>query len=267
MANTRRPDRRADTSRPDAPRPGGRRRAEPARHAARRNGAGRMDAEDRTRRRVRHLLPALLGVTVAYPVTLLHPAAAAAYALLYLTLLALGARVAGVTPRRKQAAVIVACVIVALSVPRVLVPHLLWLEVTEWTLLLVFHVLVFLAIFEYLLEQHEVDRDVIFAGTSLYVLVGDMFVPAAMVVHLLSDRFWATAAYNIPKPVRWQDLVYFSFSTLTSLGYGDVLPRNSAARSLAIAESVLGVLVVALIIGRLVGSAAGKRRWERERGR
>lgn len=216
--------------------------------------------DERTRARVRHLLPALLGVTVAYPITLVHDAAAAIFALLYVALLALGARVAGITERRRRAAVLSAVAIVVLGAVRLTFTGTLPLELAFWTLLFVFHALVFLAIFEYLLDQHDVDRDVIFAGTSLYVLVGDMFVPAAMVVHLLSERFWGTAAYILPEPVRWQDLVYFSFTTLTSLGYGDVLPHNAAAKSLAIAESVLGVLVLALIIGRLVGTAAGKSR-------
>lgn len=43
------------------------------------------------------------------------------------------------------------------------------------------------------------------------------------------------------------------------MGFADVVPRNAAAQSLAIAESALGALVVALIIGRPVGTAAGKR--------
>lgn len=233
--------------------------------AARTNGRVRTvgraitaGTDDRTPVRVRHLLPALLGVTVAYPITLVHDAAATIFALLYVALLALGARVAGITERRRRAAIITAVVIVTLGVVRLVFTGVLALELVFWTMLFAFHIMVFVAIFEYLLKQDVVDRDVIFAGTSLYVLVGDMFVAPAMVVHLLSERFWHTAAYVMPQPVRWQDLVYFSFTTLTSLGYGDVLPRNAAAKSLAIAESVLGVLVLALIIGRLVGTAAGK---------
>jgi hypothetical protein len=216
--------------------------------------------DDRTPVRVRHLLPALLGVTVAYPITLVHDAAATIYALLYVALLALGARVASVTERRRRAAIIIAVIIVVLGIARLVFTGVLAIDLAFWTSLLAFHVMVFAVIFEYLLEQDVVDREVIFAGTSLYVLVGDMFVAPAMIVHLLSERLWHTAAYAMPQPIRWQDLVYFSFTTLTSLGYGDVLPRNAAARSLAIAESVLGVLVLALIIGRLVGTAAGKAR-------
>ncbi len=52
---------------------------------------------------------------------------------------------------------------------------------------------------------------------------------------------------------QWQQLVYFSFVTLATLGYGDVIPLNAWARSLATVEGMVGVLYVALIMGRLIG--------------
>ncbi|MBW3603573.1 MAG: potassium channel family protein [Actinobacteria bacterium] len=104
----------------------------------------------------------------------------------------------------------------------------------------------------------------LFAGTSLYVLAGDLFVPAGMLVNLLSVQLTGAAAYATGGPVQWQDMVYFSFTTLTTLGYGDVTPINSASQSLAVAEALLGVLIVALIIGRLVGAATGEHRRRRQ---
>lgn len=50
-----------------------------------------------------------------------------------------------------------------------------------------------------------------------------------------------------------QQLVYFSFVTLATVGYGDVLAVNAWARSLATFEGMVGVLYVALLMGRLVG--------------
>ena len=51
----------------------------------------------------------------------------------------------------------------------------------------------------------------------------------------------------------WQQLVYFSFVTLATVGYGDVLAVNAWARSLATFEGMVGVLYVALLMGWLVG--------------
>lgn len=212
-----------------------------------------------TRRRVRVLLPALLVVTLAYPVSLLHPAAAIAYALCYVGVLALGARVASVTRRRTVVATAIAGTIALLVVPWALWPDVLWLLLVVYGLLVVFHLLVMVAIGEYLLEAPEVDRDVIFAGTSLYVLAGDLFIPATMLVDTLAVELTGSTAY-VGGPVRWQDMAYFSFTTLTTLGYGDITPAHPVSRALAIAEAILGVLIVALIIGRLVGAAAAARR-------
>lgn len=48
-------------------------------------------------------------------------------------------------------------------------------------------------------------------------------------------------------------MVYFSYSTLTTLGYGDILPHSALAQSLVAVEAMLGLLYIAVIIGRLVG--------------
>ena len=54
--------------------------------------------------------------------------------------------------------------------------------------------------------------------------------------------------------VLWSDLLYFSFTALTTVGYGDITPVTSSVRSLASLESVAGVLYLAIIISKLVGA-------------
>ncbi|MBW3603574.1 MAG: hypothetical protein KY460_01480 [Actinobacteria bacterium] len=95
---------------------------------ARRRSVG---APHTTRRRVRLLLPVLLIVTLAYPVTLVHPVLAVAHALCYVAVLALGARVASVTPRRRYAATAIAGVTALLIVPLLLAPDAVWPAVTS----------------------------------------------------------------------------------------------------------------------------------------
>jgi len=56
----------------------------------------------------------------------------------------------------------------------------------------------------------------------------------------------------------WQTLVYYSYATLTTLGYGDILPATFWARSAASFEAVVGVLYTAVIVARLVGLYAAK---------
>lgn len=207
-----------------------------------------------TRHRVRLLLPALLLVTVAYPVSELHPTAALAYALAYVALLALGARVASVTNGRQVTATVVAGAIALLSVPWVMFPDALWLSLSVYALLVGFHLLVIAAVVKHLYEAPQSNRDVLVAGTSLYVLVGDMFVPAAMIVHLVTVELTGGAAYVADAPIGWQQMAYVSFTTLTTVGRGTLQPATSAAQALAIAEATLGVLIVAVIIARLVAA-------------
>ena len=50
-----------------------------------------------------------------------------------------------------------------------------------------------------------------------------------------------------------QSFIYFSFVTLTTLGYGDITPLTSQARSLSLLEAVFGQIYLAVVIARLVG--------------
>jgi len=53
-------------------------------------------------------------------------------------------------------------------------------------------------------------------------------------------------------------LTYFSFVTLTTLGYGDISPVSPIARSIAILEALTGTLFLAVLISRLVGASMRK---------
>jgi hypothetical protein len=214
-----------------------------------------LEPTDLTRRRVRLLLPALLLVTLAYPASEQHPVAVLAYGFGFVILLALGTRVAGVTRWRRIVAVTIAAAIALLSVPWVMFPEMRWLSLSVYALLVGFHLLVIAAVGTHLLETHGLDRDVLLAGTSLYVLVGDMFVAAAMVVHQVSIDVAGTAAYAADWPITWQRMAYYSFATLTTLGPDGIRPVTSAAQALTIAEAIFGVLIIALIVARLAGAA------------
>jgi len=104
-------------------------------------------------------------------------------------------------------------------------------------------------------------RQVLFAGT----VDGNRLV-GAVCVYLLLGIIWAIlyrwlwvfvpgAFSGIPAVDQnvW-DFVYYSFVTLTTLGYGDVLPQTDVARTLAYLEAVTGVFYVAILVATLVGA-------------
>src|SRR5262249_9508996 len=56
---------------------------------------------------------------------------------------------------------------------------------------------------------------------------------------------------GIEGPLSWVELMYFSFTVLTSTGFGEITPATNMARSLIVIEQVLGVMYVAFLIARL----------------
>ena len=99
--------------------------------------------------------------------------------------------------------------------------------------------------------------------------VGDR-VFGAVVLYLLLGLLWAVAYHVVARlvpgaflghpadAVDLSDWVYFSFVTLTTVGYGDITPFAQGARSLAILEALTGQLYPAVIIARLVSLQASK---------
>jgi len=85
---------------------------------------------------------------------------------------------------------------------------------------------------------------------------------AALCVYLLFAYFWASTYtvidYLKPKsflntPNGFPDLVYFSFVTITTVGYGDIVPLHPLTRALATLEAILGQFYLAVLVARLVG--------------
>jgi hypothetical protein len=73
---------------------------------------------------------------------------------------------------------------------------------------------------------------------------------------MLRPDAFAGAADNEKGIARW---IYFSFVTLTTVGYGDVTPVARAARSLAMLEGLIGQLYPAIILGRLLSLPPSER--------
>jgi prepilin signal peptidase PulO-like enzyme (type II secretory pathway) len=99
-------------------------------------------------------------------------------------------------------------------------------------------------------DQGGVTIHSMFGVLCLYLLIGLIFAVTFGVVHEVSDSDF----FTIENPGR-DDFLYFSFATLTTVGYGDLVAATNLGRSLAITEALLGqiylVTVVALIVGNL----------------
>ena len=109
---------------------------------------------------------------------------------------------------------------------------------------------VMVLIFAFIVRQQRVTRDVIMAAVCGYFLLGLMWSFVYFFVEsILPGSFQFAPNASAAKA----GFLYFSFVTMTTVGYGDMLPLSNAARSLAILEAVMGQLYLAVTIARLVG--------------
>jgi hypothetical protein len=99
--------------------------------------------------------------------------------------------------------------------------------------------------------------ELLFAAVCVYLLLGGVFAVTFGTVETLSPGSFQDIM-TPGKPLAWQQLLYYSYVTIATLGYGDVLPVAPWARSLAILETVAGTLYLATIIARLVGAYANR---------
>ena len=101
--------------------------------------------------------------------------------------------------------------------------------------------------------RNDLKDHPVYGGITAYLLMGMTFA----IIYSLINEFDDSAFHVHDALVRedmlpWGDLLYFSFATLTTLGYGDVTPLNSFARALSVLEAVAGVLYVAVLISQLI---------------
>jgi hypothetical protein len=107
----------------------------------------------------------------------------------------------------------------------------------------------------FVLRGRAVDSERIFAALGVYLLAGIVF---GVAYHVL-DRIWpgslrtGFAEGAEPAAASLGTCIYFSFVTLATLGYGDVVPASELARALATLEAVGAQLYLAVLIARLVG--------------
>ncbi len=106
------------------------------------------------------------------------------------------------------------------------------------------------------IRLERVTGQSIYAALSSYLLIGLMFASFfAALGYLASGPFFSDG-----QPVNGQTLQYFSFTTLTTLGYGDFTAAGNLGRALAVIEALVGQVFLATLVARLVSAYGGVRR-------
>lgn len=116
----------------------------------------------------------------------------------------------------------------------------------------VFHGFAALALMSYVLRDYIITLDELFAIAAVYILLALMWASAyAVVLQLDASAIFINPSNNPKNYVSFADLVYYSMTTLTSTGYGEITPVSPAARALSLLQQWLGVMFVAIVIARL----------------
>jgi voltage-gated potassium channel len=140
-----------------------------------------------------------------------------------------------------------------------------WAVIVSHTSIVVLIAFFAVAILGYVLRSGRVTMDRIFAAVCVYMLIGYAWTFAyALLEEIAPGSFAASTEVGRNDNVaRVMQLRYFSFMTLTTVGYGDVLPRSTTARTMAMLEAVMGQIYLTVLVARLVGlhivHAAGSR--------
>jgi hypothetical protein len=108
------------------------------------------------------------------------------------------------------------------------------------------------ALIFYMLADHEITRDELYAVGATFTLVAWGFAYSYVVCQAIApDSF--IAARQPGDDRTWMELLFLSFTTLSSTGLSDVVPVKPFARSLSMIEQVAGLAYVAMVVSRLVG--------------
>lgn len=110
-----------------------------------------------------------------------------------------------------------------------------------------------------ILSSSRIGTDHLIGAASAYILIGITFAYSYIVLHSITGD--ALLHNETPLPHSNKDALasmladycYFSFTTLTTLGYGDLTPLTLATRVLSCAEAIIGQLFLTILIARLVG--------------
>ena len=133
-----------------------------------------------------------------------------------------------------------------------------WLRPVVFASIAVFMAVVTVALLHYVLDWHPITTDKVFGAIAAYVLIAFSFASLFSLVELFDPKAFA---YSIEKGpyghLRWSDMMYFSFTVLTSTGFGEITPATGLTRSLIVLEQVLGVMYVAFLVARLANLYSG----------
>jgi hypothetical protein len=197
------------------------------------------------------LLVQLVGVLL-YPFMDESPVGQAAVSLFGLLVLFLAVRTVRSTPALTRVAVLLGIPIVLLTILEIADPSNTTLVLWASVLFAAFYAYTSFALIRYMFIDRFVTPDELWAVGATFTVVAWGFAHAFMAVQIVWPGSF-TAAADPDAQRTWFELLFLSFTNLTSVGLSDITPILPQARSVVMIEQVAGLMYVALVISRVVG--------------
>lgn len=170
-------------------------------------------------------------------------------------LLTLGIPVAGVyAVSGERRDFIIAAILALPLVADYIMPGVPWPLALSVGFPLLLYTFVLSIVLREVLGSEQVTLDTLFGAAAGYLLIGFVWATAYSWIE------WARpGSFYVNPPndmggigMQWFDAIHFSYVTLTTLGYGEITPVSSLARSLSFLEAAAGVLYIAFLVARIV---------------
>lgn len=125
-----------------------------------------------------------------------------------------------------------------------------WLSYVSLGLSMIFHLAIMVMLMLYLFSKRP-QTEKLLCAINFYLLTGITFSYLFLITNALIPNAFNVAEQSVNS---WPSYLYFSFITLTTLGYGDILPTSALAKSLVTLEAIIGVLSPTIMIARFVST-------------
>jgi hypothetical protein len=133
-------------------------------------------------------------------------------------------------------------------------PFLIYADlVTDIAVFALLIVMVFIKVF----EEGPVTYHRIVGAIAGYMLIGNLWAVVFQFLYVMLPGSIQLASSDAASVIRPAKFIYFSYTTLTTTGFGDILPSHTVTRALVNIEQLIGVFYPAILIGRLVSLSIG----------
>lgn len=197
------------------------------------------------------LVGQLLGVLI-YPFLGESAVGRSALSLISLVVLVLAVRAVRATPAWTWFSWLLGVPVVVFTVLEAIQPDASGIVLTSSLLHAAFYLYTSYGLIRYMFRDRRVTPDELLATGATFTVVAWAFA----YIYLAAQIVWPgsfIAAVDPESDRTWMELLFLSFTTLTSTGLSDVMPVTPHARSLVMIEQVAGLMYVALVISRIVG--------------